>query len=138
MSGAKLGVRWLKFNLVGAIGFGVQFAALALFLYGFRLNYLLATSLAVETAVLHNFVWHEFYTWRDRTHLAHRGWACRLIRFNLTNGVLSIVGNVVIMGVLVGRLHLHPLVSNLLAIAACSLVNFAASHWLVFKSRERV
>ena len=27
----------------------------------------LATALAVEAALLHNFVWHQQVTWRDRT-----------------------------------------------------------------------
>ena len=27
-------------------------------------NYMAATALAVEPAVLHNFVWHEMYTWK--------------------------------------------------------------------------
>ena len=62
-----LGVRWLKFNLVGGIGIGVRLAALALLVGLLKMNYLWATALAVEAAVLHNFVWHERYTWRDRT-----------------------------------------------------------------------
>jgi putative flippase GtrA len=132
-----LGLRWLKFNVVGAIGFVVQLAALALFVSGFRMNYLAATALAVEVAVLHNFVWHEFYTWLDRTRLAHGGALGRLVRFNLTTGALSIVGNVVIMRVLVGRLGINYLAANVLTIVACSLANFAASHWLVFKKSGR-
>jgi len=47
---------WLKFNAVGAIGIGVQLATLAALAGGLRLNYLLATGLAVEAAVLHNFI----------------------------------------------------------------------------------
>ena len=50
--------RWLKFNAVGAIGIVVQLAALAVLKGLLRLPYLTATALAVETAVLHNFVWH--------------------------------------------------------------------------------
>jgi putative flippase GtrA len=132
-----LGLRWLKFNVVGAIGFAVQLAALALFVSGLRMNYLVATALAVEAAVLHNFVWHELYTWRDRTRLAPGGTLGRLLRFNLTNGALSVVGNLVIMKVLVGRLGMKYLAANVLSILACSLANFAASHWLVFGRRGR-
>ena len=58
--------RWLKFNSVGAIGIGVQLSVLTLLAGHLGLNYLLATALAVETAVLHNFVWHEKWTWADR------------------------------------------------------------------------
>ncbi|HLW86445.1 MAG TPA: GtrA family protein [Candidatus Sulfotelmatobacter sp.] len=59
-------VRWCKFNLVGAIGILVQFAALFLLKSALHLNYLAATGLAVEAAVVHNFVWHERFTWADR------------------------------------------------------------------------
>ncbi|MGA2859356.1 MAG: GtrA family protein [Candidatus Sulfotelmatobacter sp.] len=65
ISPSKL-VRFSKFNFVGGIGIAVQFAALFLLKSVFNFNYLLATALAVETAVLHNFVWHERFTWVDR------------------------------------------------------------------------
>ena len=59
-------IRWLKFNLVGGIGIAVQLLALVLLKTGLHLNYLVATALAVETAVIHNFLWHERFTWADR------------------------------------------------------------------------
>jgi putative flippase GtrA len=59
-------IRWCKFNLVGAIGIFVQFAALFFLKSVMHCNYLVATALAVEVAVVHNFVWHERYTWADR------------------------------------------------------------------------
>src|SRR2546430_16091794 len=62
----RTGLRWLKFNFVGLVGIGVQLLALALLKSGLHLNYLLATALAVETAVVHNFLWHERFTWRGR------------------------------------------------------------------------
>ncbi len=136
MSSRALSLRWLKFNLVGAIGFVVQLAALWLLVGRLRMNYLVATALAVEIAVLHNFAWHELYTWRDRTLHAPGGTLRRLLGFNLTTGMLSIVGNLVIMRFLVGRLRMNYLVANVLTIFACSLANFAASHWLVFRGRR--
>ena len=132
-----LSLRWLKFNLVGAIGFVVQLVALRILHGRLGMNYLLATALAVEIAVLHNFVWHELYTWRDRTRQTAGGTLGRLVAFNLTNGTLSILGNLLIMRVLVGRLGMNYLAANVLSILACSLANFAASHWLVFRGRER-
>lgn len=60
-------LRWLKFNAVGGLGIGVQLATLALLETALHLGYLPATALAVETAVLHNYLWHERYTWADRT-----------------------------------------------------------------------
>jgi putative flippase GtrA len=52
-------IRWMKFNVVGGIGIGVQWAVLLYLNSGFHLSYLWATALAVEAAVVHNFFWHE-------------------------------------------------------------------------------
>ncbi len=59
-------MRWCKFNLVGGIGIAVQFGALFLLSSVFGFNYLFSTAIAVEAAVVHNFVWHEQFTWVDR------------------------------------------------------------------------
>ena len=56
-------LRWVKFNAVGGVGIGVQLAALVLFRSWMKFDYLLATALAVEIAVIHNFLWHERFTW---------------------------------------------------------------------------
>ena len=50
--------RWLKFNAVGVLGAGVQLCVLAA-LHRWGVHYLLATALAVESAVLHNYLWHR-------------------------------------------------------------------------------
>jgi putative flippase GtrA len=132
-SGRQGFVRWLKFNFVGGIGIVVQLAALALFRSVLHLNYLLATALAVETAVIHNFFWHERFTWRDRP-AAHRLQSLtRFAKFNATNGGVSIAGNLLIMRALVGQFHMNYMVANLIAVTACSLVNFLLSDWVVFE-----
>jgi len=123
-------VRWLKFNAVGAGGIVVQLLALALLKSGLRLDYLLATALAVEAAVVHNYFWHERFTWADRT--TGSSWV-RFAKFNLTTGLLSILGNVLVMRVLVGGIHLNYFVANMLTIATCSIVNFLVSDRFVFE-----
>jgi putative flippase GtrA len=128
--------RWVKFNFVGGVGIGVQLAALALFRSALHLDYLLATALAVETAVLHNFLWHERFTWVDRPAARPVQSLVRLAKFNLSNGAVSIVGNLLLMRLLVGELHLNYLLANLVAVAVCSLVNFLLSDQLVFPKQK--
>jgi putative flippase GtrA len=128
--------RWLKFNLVGGIGIAVQLLALAIFRSLLHLDYLLATALAVETAVLHNFLWHERFTWADRPALRFTHSLVRLARFNATNGAVSILGNLLLMRWMVGELRLNYLASNLVAVSVCSLVNFLLSDRLVFERKE--
>ncbi len=127
-----LAARWLKFNGVGALGIGVQLACLAALVSGLHMNYLPATALAVEAAVLHNFVWHERFTWKDRQG-GRRDTVLRLVRFHAGNGAVSILGNLALMRLLVGNLHMRYLLANGITIALCSLLNFALGEWFVFR-----
>jgi putative flippase GtrA len=124
--------RWLKFNLVGALGIAVQLTVLLVLNSGFHLNYLLATALAVETAVIHNFLWHERYTWADRVHPSWQKSPPRLLRFNLVAGGVSIAGNLALMKIMAGFGHVNYLLANAIAIASCSLLNFLVSEEWIF------
>ena len=123
--------RFLRFNAVGVAGFAVQLLLLAGLLRA-GLHYLAATAVAVEAAVLHNFLWHERWTWRDRP-AAGRARLARLWRFHLVNGLVSLAGNLLLMRLLTGDLGIPPLPANLLAVLACSLINFSGSDRIVFR-----
>jgi putative flippase GtrA len=135
---SRILVRWIKFNFVGGIGIGVQFAALFLLKSVLHFDYLIATALAVEVAVVHNFIWHERFTWADRARDAHgqssgRKSLFRFFRFNLTTGGVSIVGNLVLMNLLVGSGHVNYMLANGVAIVLCSAANFLVSEEWVFR-----
>ena len=134
----RLAGRVVKFHAVGLIGVVVQLLALAVFKSVLGMNYLTATALAVEIAVLHNFCWHERWTWVERTRGASSAALLlgRLLRFNLTTGLVSIVSNLVLMRFLVGVLHLHYLLANALTIATTSLANFLVSELFVFRKQR--
>jgi putative flippase GtrA len=123
--------RFLKFNGVGIAGFALQLALLALLL---RLgaHYMLATAVAVELTVLHNFFWHERWTWRDRPAGAGGPWR-RLWRFHAANGLISLAGNLVLMRIFVGVFGIPPVPANLLSVLVCALINFTASDRFVFR-----
>jgi putative flippase GtrA len=130
-------VRWLKFNLVGGIGIAVQLLILLVLKTGLGFNYLVATALAVESAVVHNFLWHERFTWPDRSSgdRAADSWS-RFLKFNLTTGALSIAGNLMFMKVLAGFGHMNYLLANGITIAACSILNFLVSDGFVFAETQ--
>ena len=123
--------RAARFIWVGAGGFVVQVATLhALAAAG--LPYRLATALAVEAAVLHNFLWHERWTW---TGMPAESRLMRLIRFNGSTALVSIAGNVALMAFFVGRLHLPLMPANLLAVLTLSALNFLSADRLVFATK---
>jgi putative flippase GtrA len=112
----------VRFNLVGIMGAGVQLGALALLLR-LHIHYLVATAIALETAVLHNYVWHRRWTWSGE-----RG---SLRRFHLSNGLISLCSNLLLMRLFAGAMRLPPVPSNLAAITITSLLNFfMASRWV--------
>lgn len=129
-------VRFAKFSLVGLIGIGVQLAALAVLTQA-GVDYRIATVLAVESAVLHNFVWHQRFTWAGRTGAGLSQALRRLARFHLGNGAVSILGNLLLMRLLVGSLQIPVIPANLATILACSLANFLVSdEWVFLASPE--
>lgn len=129
-------IRWGKFNLVGAVGVVVQLGALALLSRWTATHYLLATAVAIELTLLHNFVGHLNYTWRDR-----RGGSMlpvQLMRFHLSNGLVSMVGNLALMRLLVQELRMPVLAANSIAILCCSVVNFCLGERWAFAKRTQV
>ncbi len=168
-------IRFLRFNFVGALGIGVQLAAVTLLVGVLGLHYLVASALAIEMAVLHNFAWHERWTWRDRRlrsgapadqkaevriqntedvtcHSHGHSVSCllspvfvtpppsgsvffRCLAFHAGNGCVSLLGSLALLPFLVGSLHLHYFVANLVTISATGVLNFLVSDRLVFAPR---
>jgi putative flippase GtrA len=129
-------VRGGRFYVVGALGMVVQLSLLAILLHGCHLGCIAATAVAVELTVLHNFFWHERFTWADRPTGASRDMCVRLIRFNLSTGAVSVAGNLLFTDFLVGQIGWPPLMAGFVSIGGCSLFNFWVSdHW-VFRLAE--
>jgi putative flippase GtrA len=119
--------RFVRFNVVGAIGFVLQLTVLAsLERAGWPV--LLGTLAAVEAAVLHNFAWHERWTWADQRAGTRAG---RLWRFHVTNGLISLMGNATITAAL-AAMGVPAVIANIAAVTTCAGANYAAAHWFVF------
>jgi len=126
-------MRWLRFNAVGAMGAALQLSLLALLVHVAGMHYLLATACSVEAAILHNFIWHRRWTWHDRRGAPEEAGAA-LARFNLTNGLVSISGNLFSAYLLTGVWGIDPVVASMVSIAISSLANFFLSDRVVFVS----
>jgi putative flippase GtrA len=127
-------IRWAKFNLVGAMGMVMQLAALALFNRWSGGHYLYASAAAIELTLVHNFIWHLHYTWRDRRRSALPG---QFVRFHLSNGLVSMLGNLALMRILVHDTHMPVLAANSIAILCCSIVNFCLGNNWAFPARAK-
>jgi len=126
-------MHWLKFNVVGLLGFALQSATLFVLTHTvYSISYLAATAVAVELAVLNNFVWHQRWTWKDRPAKARKETWRRLAKFNVTTGLVSLVGNLVLMSILVGHFGLPITGANVITVVACSVLSFFLADRIAF------
>src|SRR5436305_7735539 len=126
-------IHFIRFNLVGVFGFALQSGALFILTHSaYPVGYLAATAAAVELAVLNNFIWHQRWTWKDRPSATTGETLRRLLKFNITNGAVSIAGNLVFMSILVGSFGLPITGANVTSVAACSICNFFLADRIAF------
>ena len=126
-------IHFIRFNVVGVLGFALQSGALFVLTHSaLSMGYLAATAAAVELAVLNNFVWHQRWTWKDRPSATTGETVRRLLKFNITNGAVSITGNLVLMSILVGRAGLPIAGANVASVAACAICNFFLADRIAF------
>jgi putative flippase GtrA len=128
--------RWPAFMTVGLLGFIVQLSALWALTSLAHWSWLPATVMSVELAVLHNYFWHEQWTWGDRTAAASRPLA-RVLRFHMSNGLVSMAGNAALMAVFVERFALAAIPANVLAVGALAVANFVMADRWVFSGSRR-
>jgi len=125
--------RFLRFSVAGATGFAVQIAIVGV-LSALGLYYLAATAIAVEMAIVVNYLWHERYTWKDRPAMSARQRWLRLGRFNALTAATSIIGSVVITAVLVEYFTFSPMIANVISVIVLSVINFVGADSLVFRA----
>ena len=148
-------MRWWKFNAVGWMGAAVQLAVLSLGIAA-GVSLLPATALAVETALVHNYIWHARWTWRGRQESSPqrargrpqfasvsgpRAPFCGRIpgsfwRFQISNGLVSLASNLILTQALADWTGLPAIGANLVAIAATGLLNFWIGDRWVFPALD--
>lgn len=127
--------RWLKFHAVAALGMVLQLALLQALSGAAGWNYLWATLVAVEAAIVHNFFWHERWTWATA---GLPGVTSRFWKYQLGTGMLSLVSNLFAMRLLAGEFGLPLLLANGVAIVVSGLINFLLGEFVVFSAQESV
>ena len=124
-------MRWLRFNIVGALGFVLQTATLSALVVWTGLDTSVAVTVAVFLTASHNFLWHERYTWPGLPR--EQRWK-RWASFQLSTGVLSVVSNVVVTAGVMAATGLPVVAANVVAVLVVSVVNFWVSDRVVFRA----
>lgn len=127
--------RWMRFNLVGAMGFLLQTLALWLLVRGAGLSAGVAITIAVLAAVSHNFVWHERFTWPN---LPREKRFDRWLAFHISTGLVSVLTNLGITMIVMTATGLSVVPANVIAVALASFANFWINDRLIFRAAPAV
>jgi len=106
---------------------GIEYFFVAISDPNLRLN--IALTVAISVATIHNFVWNQYWTWRDRS--AYRVGDSTI---NPAYGVIWQFGRYILtssMGILLQilltkflNIFLHYLIANILAILSAAILNY--------------
>lgn len=124
--------RPLAFVAVASGGFMLQVAIVAMLTRLLHAPAEFATGVGVELAVIHNFLWHERWTWGDRS----SAMTSRLRRFSsyqLATGLTSLAGNIVLVSTAVRAFGIDAAAANVVAVAIMSAANYLIADRWVFR-----
>lgn len=122
--------RWLRFNLVGVMGFVLQTAVLWLLVRRMDVRTPVAVALAVLAALSHNFFWHEYFTWPG---LPREDRLRRWLSFHLSTGLVSVISNLALTMAVIAATGLSATMANAIAVSVVSIANFWINDRMVFR-----
>jgi putative flippase GtrA len=94
-----------------------------------------ATILGIEAAILHNFAWHDRWTWGDRPRPESR--VARLVRYNLAMAGTSLLVGAAVTWMVVAGFGWSVLPANAVAVAVAALANYVTSDRVIFRTDQR-
>jgi putative flippase GtrA len=125
-------LRLLRFGTVGVIGFGVNEGVLYLGYGRLRLALWLAQVIAIESAIVCNYLLNDRWTFHHR-----RPALTRFFRFNGVS-LVSLVVNIVIVQLATHYTALHYLAANALGVLVAFGVNYLLNvYWAYGKALDR-
>lgn len=122
----------IKYAMVGLCGVGINMLVFNL-LTVLGINYLLAAACSFAVAVTNNFIWNARWTFKER--VAAKSMQRKYISF-VAISTATLGFNLIMLGFLVGHVHIGETLAQLIAIALVSGLNFILNYWLTFSSKH--
>jgi dolichol-phosphate mannosyltransferase len=116
---------FLKFCLVGALGFVVNEGLLWIFKERVGLHYILSAVISIEASILFNFSLNDFWTFRNRKRLGNNI-LTRALKYNL----ICVIGSAFNLGILTLMTEgfgVYYLISNMVGMVVAVLWNYGGS-----------
>ncbi|RLC37140.1 hypothetical protein DRH29_02975 [candidate division Kazan bacterium] len=133
---SRLIFRGTKFNLVGWAGMLVNSGCLYLLKGVLGVPLIPASLIAIEIAIVHNFFWHRYWTWKDRNGNGEKPFLIQLLTYNLMTGAVDLVANVTVLWMLTTMFGVYYLISNIFGMIMGPFIKFWLNEKVIFKKRD--
>jgi putative flippase GtrA len=130
--------RLLKFQLVAWAGTLINLGTLWLLKGQLNVPLVVAGACAIELAIIHNFTWNYFVTWRERVARTAREFFIKLAKYNAVTASIDFVCNLTLLVVLTKYAGLHYLVANILGMLAGPFLKFLANEFIIFRGKSQI
>lgn len=125
--------RIIRFQLVAWGGTVINLSVLWLLKGRLGLDVVVAGIFAIELAIIHNFTWHYFITWRDRVDKTISDYFVRLVKYNLATASVDFVVNLGTLWALTKFLGMNYLIADIFGMIAGPIFKFIINEFLIFK-----
>jgi len=125
--------QFTKFCIVGGIGMLINLAILYALVEYAGLWYILAASIAFVFAVINNFVWNKFWTFKD---VDIKGVGTQFSKFFIIS-VISLGINLAVLYALVEYLFIWYMLAQIIAIVFATGSNFIGNKFWTFKGGDK-
>jgi putative flippase GtrA len=129
--------RFAKFGLVGTWGFMVNMSILWFLTEVGGLYYLLSSIVAVEIALINNYVLNDLWTWQDRGKPGKREYLKRMLKYHITASA-AMLTNISILWFFTELVGIYYLVSNIFGILCGAALNFFVNDRWTFRHRKEL
>ena len=130
---STISLELIRFIIVGGIGTLLNLAVFSLCLYSFGINYMVSASIAFLCAVTSNYYWNKVWTFRS----GGQSGACGQYFEYVIVSVLTLCVNLGVLSIAITVTGLHPVIGQILGIAAATILNFMGSKLWVFSDRRQ-
>jgi len=124
---------FIRFCLVGALGFLINFLLLTLLYKEVGWPLFIAQLIAGEIALFNNFMLHNYWTYKG--HNVEKTFGQLLVQFHVTSWV-AIIGTAVIVSAGVTYVHLHYLVALIIGGVIALGWNFVWSKFVIWRQHD--
>lgn len=129
--------RGIRFYVVGWIGMAVNSGCLYLMKSVLGIPLIPSSMIAIECAIIHNFILHRHWTWKERNGY-NTPFFKQLIIYNAMTGLVDFTVNVSVLFILTEFFGVYYMIANIVGMILGPLFKFWINDKVVFRKKADI